>query len=479
MRNARTLIDLSYRILGQSITEWGLRKTFFGHFCGGTDLKSVLPTVRHLETFGIGSILDYAAEKDLDDARAEDVISARTFVYEDESKCDDNKDIFKRCIEHVAASSPDAFAAIKVTALGPPELLKRISNVLQYTKQVFRDAARAGTSEESSPAPESGPLGTYRDCQLTKNQLRDFLLQLDVPLAESLVESIWPRLDTTKDDLVSFEEWMSFMNPLNKDAQIIFRAGDLSAKALDEEEVEAMEAMISRLEEIAGFAAERKVRLMIDAEQTYFQDAIDLLVKGLQMRYNREFPSIYGTYQCYLRNALSRVQSDYRAAQAQGFIFAAKLVRGAYMTQERALAKKEKRTDPIWPTLQDTHNSYHSVVDFLISAKSNTVAAMFATHNEDSVRYVVQRMEAEKNPHDGIAFGQLLGMCDHVSITLGAKGYKVYKYVPYGPIKDVVPYLVRRAEENSTLLGSPGVMRERSMILTELNHRLNMWNIKT
>ena len=154
-------------------------------------------------------------------------------------------------------------------------------------------------------------------------------------------------MDVTHDGLVSFEEWMSFMNPssvwvkkliqkgtgewkLQKDWGLLFltHLGKI-AKPLHENEVGELNNMIARLEEIAQYAASKKVRLMIDAEQTYFQDAIDLLVKGLQRQYNKEFPSIYNTYQCYLRNTLARVESDVRLAKLQGWIFAAKIVRGA------------------------------------------------------------------------------------------------------------------------------------------------------
>ncbi len=483
VRNSKRLVKLSYSVLGSRVTEAVLRATFFGHFCGGTDLDSVTPTVHKLERLGIGSILDYAAEKDVDaegpakasseplskEVRSQGVISARTFSYEGEESCDENKQIFKRCIDHVAAASPNAFAAIKVTALGRPELLRRISDVLVHTKRVFLSASTGAAAGEKRP--ETGRLGTYRSLALTREQLVRCLAGMKIAGAEQLVGDVWSKLDVSGDDRVSFEEWMTFMQPSNPWARHIFVEGDSSAKPLAASEVAELEGMVGRLEEIAAYAATKKVRLMIDAEQTYFQDAIDLMVKGLQRRYNTSFPSIYNTYQCYLRNALSRVESDMRLARQQGWIFAAKIVRGAYMVQERELAAQQKLSSPIWPTIAETHASYDSVASATL-ANIDHVAVMFATHNEETVKKIVDVMETQKLDSRRVAFGQLLGMCDHVSLSLGKAGFLVYKYVPYGPIREVVPYLIRRAEENSTILGSPGVLRERQMIFRELRQRL-------
>jgi proline dehydrogenase len=488
VRNSKRLVKLSYKVLGSRLTEAVLRATFFGHFCGGTDLKSVTPTVHKLEALGIGSILDYAAEKDVDsesaaktptpvasdaeltkEVRSQGVISARTFSYEGEESCEENKEIFKRCIDHVAASSPNAFAAIKVTALGRPELLRRISDVLIHTKRVFIAASTGAAG--GGKRPDTGRLGTYRSLALTREQLVRCLASMKIAGAEGLVGEVWSQLDTSGDGRISFEEWMTFMQPSNPWARHVFVEGDSAAKPLAASEVGELEGMVQRLEEIAGYAATKKVRLMIDAEQTYFQDAIDLMVKGLQRRYNTSFPSIYNTYQCYLRNALSRVESDMRLARQQGWIFAAKIVRGAYMVQERELAEQQKVSSPIWPTIDETHASYESVASAIL-ANIDHVAVMFATHNEDTVKKIVDTVEGQKLDSRRVAFGQLLGMCDHVSLTLGKAGFLVYKYVPYGPIREVVPYLIRRAEENSTILGSPGVLRERQMIFRELRQRL-------
>lgn len=444
--------------------------------------------VKKLEGLGVGSILDYAAEKDTIESdkkttsealqkeqRADHVVSARTFAYVGEEQCESNKEIFFKCIDHVAAASPDAFAAIKVTALGRPELLMRISDVLRHLRSMFRDAV-AGKAVKPTEQ-QGGPLNEFMMAgQISRAQLVAWLTQSGLGNAEGFVNEIWVHMDTTKDDLVDFSEWMTFMQPTNKHARQLFIGGGSfeSIPALSAEEAGEFDSMLARLDAVGAHAAKRRVRLMVDAEQTYFQPAIDLLVTGLQRRYNKDFPSVYGTYQCYARDAEARLQSDLRTARREGWQFAAKIVRGAYMVQERELAKKKGYPSPIWANIEETHACYHRVVDTLLQNPSmSDVAVLFATHNDKTVSYIVDQILSRNVNRDRVAFGQLLGMCDHVSLSLGTAGYKVYKYVPYGPIREVVPYLTRRAVENSSLLGSPGVKVERQMIWNEVKRRFN------
>jgi len=241
-------------------------------------------------------------------------------------------------------------------------------------------------------------------------------------------------------------------------------------KTLTEEELQQMNAAIARLERLAEKAAEFKVRLMVDAEQTYFQPAIDHLVLHLQRKYNREFPVIYNTYQSYLKDSYSRIELDLARARKERFFFAAKLVRGAYMVQERKRARDRKYESPIQDTLEDTHANYHKCVD-LILENIEYADVMVASHNEKTVKHVIHKMQelgiAVRG--GGVFFGQLLGMCDHVSFSLGHSGYMVYKYVPYGPVHEVIPYLLRRAEENSNMLGNAG--KEIKLLKKELLRR--------
>jgi len=247
--------------------------------------------------------------------------------------------------------------------------------------------------------------------------------------------------------------------------------GNLTSAVFNEEETKLMNNMISRINNLAEYAEKLGVRLMVDAEQTYFQPAIDHLVLDLQRKFNRKFPTIFNTYQCYLKDSYDRVATDLIRAKREGYYFAAKIVRGAYMILERKRATNMNYEDPIHPTLQDTHDNYHRVVN-LILRDLHFSNVLVATHNQKSVTFVLDKMEKLNiSPSNGgVYFGQLLGMADHLTFNLGRNGYKAYKYVPYGPIHEVLPYLIRRAQENSNVLG--GTQQDILMIKSEIKRRI-------
>jgi proline dehydrogenase len=461
VQNAKHLLKVSDKVLGTKFTNWILKKTFFAHFCAGESSEDIKPVIAKLEKAGLGAVLDYAAEADVaevDETRREGVVSARTYDYAGEAECDANAKICHSCIV-TAGNRPNGFSAIKITALGKPELLEHLSNVLNHTKKVFIQFCEEENIVEG---------------EVTLEQFKRGLKAINVTLDDERSKKLFERMDTDKSGTVDYMEWINFLDPrhiggLNPK----FKSAGL--KTLSEEELQQMNAMIARLESLAETAAKHKVRLMVDAEQTYFQPAIDHCVIHLQRKYNRDFPLIYNTYQAYLKDSYSRIQIDLDRAQREGFYFAAKCVRGAYMIQERHRAKDMGYESPIQETLDETHANYHKCVDLILD-HIEYADIMVASHNEKTVKYVVQRMQDLGIPvrGGGVFFGQLLGMCDHVSFSLGHSGYMVYKYVPYGPVHEVVPYLLRRAEENSNMLGNAG--KEIKLMKHELLRRLRERN---
>nr|KAF6282680.1 proline dehydrogenase 1 [Myotis myotis] len=246
-----------------------------------------------------------------------------------------------------------------------------------------------------------------------------------------------------------------------------------------EEEERQMRRMLQRMDVLAKKATEAGVRLMVDAEQTYFQPAISRLTLEMQRRFNVEKPLIFNTYQCYLRDAYDNVTLDLELARREGWCFGAKLVRGAYMAQERARAAEIGYEDPINPTYEATNAMYHRCLNYVLEELKNNGKAevMVASHNEDTVRFTLRRMEElGLHPADRqVYFGQLLGMCDQISFPLGQAGFPVYKYVPYGPVMEVLPYLSRRALENNSVM--KGARRERQLLWQELKRRLYTGNL--
>jgi proline dehydrogenase len=203
------------------------------------------------------------------------------------------------------------------------------------------------------------------------------------------------------------------------------------------------------------------------------------LVLELQYTYNSksvtDFPVIYNTYQCYLKDASRRLRADLERSKRYDYHFGAKLVRGAYMESERALAASLGLPSPIHETKANTDACYNDAVKFLLgqSTKSDSnVEFMCATHNQDTIEKAIHIMgELNIDPQDRtISFAQLYGMMDNLTYNLGKHGFRAFKYVPYGEVKMVMPYLLRRANENSSLSG--GARKELRMISRELRRRL-------
>lgn len=234
-----------------------------------------------------------------------------------------------------------------------------------------------------------------------------------------------------------------------------------------------LENVLKRLDTFAKACISRNVQLVIDAEQTYLQASIGQLVLALQYKYNKNRPWVYNTFQCYRKDTLDRVKGDLELMDKLGFYFGAKIVRGAYMAQERNRAVDMGYDDPIHNSYEDTCSMYDQVVETVLQRVSHTPAeVMVATHNEESVQLAVQRMKELGIAQDTgkVSFGQLYGMCDQVSFLLGQKGFSVYKSVPYGPVGEALAYLARRANENKDVIKR--TEKERSLLKQELKRRI-------
>ena len=228
--------------------------------------------------------------------------------------------------------------------------------------------------------------------------------------------------------------------------------------------------LLSRLQQIGELAMELKVRVFIDAEETWMQQAIDQLVGEMMREYNKEEATIYTTYQMYLKDGLPRMKAEFEASQSEGFILGAKMVRGAYMDKEREMAEFEKRLSPIHDNKENCDNDYNAGVQFCVD-NHKEMASCVATHNLESNLLLARLIDENgiaKNHHN-LNFCQLLGMSDYITYNLAAAGYNVAKYLVYGPVRDVVPYLIRRAEENTSITGE--MSRELGLIKKEMDRR--------
>jgi len=241
-------------------------------------------------------------------------------------------------------------------------------------------------------------------------------------------------------------------------------------KELSEEEEATYQKALGRLDQICKVAYQLKVALFIDAEESWIQSAIDDMTDVMMERYNKEYITVYNTFQMYRHDRLDFLKKSFALAQEKGFILGAKLVRGAYMEKERLRAKEKGYPSPIQIDKSATDKDYNAAVQFCVD-NYESIGSCLASHNEYSTQYQLQLMEDMNIPKDHLHFNfcQLYGMSDNLTFNLAKAGYNVAKYVPYGPVKDVIPYLIRRAQENSAVDGE--VSRERGLINQELQRR--------
>ncbi|HVW96229.1 MAG TPA: proline dehydrogenase family protein [Mucilaginibacter sp.] len=212
------------------------------------------------------------------------------------------------------------------------------------------------------------------------------------------------------------------------------------------------------------------VPVMIDAEESWIQNTIDGLALSMMEKFNGKKAIVYNTYQLYRHDKLQSLKDDHQEAKKKGFILGAKLVRGAYMEKERKRAEEMGYTSPIQPDKQSSDRDYDLSLEYCTD-HIDEIAFVAGTHNEDSCRKLADLLNQKnidhKNPH--VYFSQLLGMSDNLSFNLANADYNVAKYVPYGPIKAVLPYLFRRAQENTAIAGQ--MSRELSLIVKEVKRR--------
>jgi len=257
--------------------------------------------------------------------------------------------------------------------------------------------------------------------------------------------------------------------PTGLASQIIMEKVQLR-KNLTDEEGRNWQKAAERFDAICNAASEMKIPILIDAEDSWIQDPIDKLAMDLMRKYNRETAIVFNTYQLYKKNALQDLKRDCERARTEKFFLGAKLVRGAYMEKERERAEEKGYPDPINESKEDTDRDYNAALEFCIE-NIGQLYLFSGSHNEYSNYYLTLLMEKQglaKNDKR-IFFGQLYGMGDHISFNLAAAGYNVAKYVPFGPVKSVMPYLFRRAEENTSVKGQSS--RELTLIRKETLRR--------
>jgi proline dehydrogenase len=438
------------------------------------------------------------------------------------------------------------FAAVKLSSFARPELLQRVSGVISGHERAF--AALAGAA--NSPRPGAAAGATAADelppgAAVSRPAFVRLLVSRSAAsggtpaLSEEAALRVFDAVDHSGDGVIDELDFadaaaLLALAPESEARELEAAAGlsgagrgslashlGINAESLDASARAEWAAVVAHTCELATAAADGGVSVMVDAEQSYLQPAIEAATLAAQRRFNRPrsetvtwiepalaharvlaaggagrpaaaaagafpalrrqagadscYPAIYTTVQAYLVEAPARLLRLRRRAQRERFLYGVKLVRGAYMVQEQHRAEEMGYADPIHASQDATHACYDScAADLAHAALAGRAEFMAATHNERSVVRLLDVMRARgvESPAQarGVSFGQLLGMCDHVSLSLGAVGYPAFKYVPYGPVLEVVPYLIRRAQENSSLLAG-GVAKEIRLLQSEIARR--------
>lgn len=242
-------------------------------------------------------------------------------------------------------------------------------------------------------------------------------------------------------------------------------------ESLTEKEAMAFERIQYRIHSLCESAYLSNVKILADAEESWIQKTIDELILQMMQKFNKEKPIVYNTYQMYKTTSFGNLKTLTELSLQTGFKPAVKLVRGAYMEKERTRALEQKYVSPIQLTKEATNKAYDEALRYCIE---NKIALCAGSHNEESNLLLTELMKNYAIPaySETIYFAQLYGMSDHISFNLAKAGYNVAKYLPFGPVKSVMPYLFRRAEENKSVTGQ--MSRELKLIRAEIKRRKNV-----
>ena len=242
-----------------------------------------------------------------------------------------------------------------------------------------------------------------------------------------------------------------------------------AGKSLTDDEKAEWKRIVARYHKVCQVALEKDVPLLIDGEESWMQLSADVLIEELMETYNKEKAIVFNTLQMYRHDRMEYLKALHEKAKAKGFHIGMKVVRGAYMEKERARAEEKGYPSPICENKEATDKNYDTATRYMI--ENPKMALFVGTHNEDS-SYLVMELAKKydiKKDNSNLWFGQLFGMSDNISYNLASEGYNVAKYLPFGPVRDVMPYLIRRAEENTSVAGQTS--RELNLLKTERKRR--------
>ncbi|CAG8770194.1 21455_t:CDS:2, partial [Dentiscutata erythropus] len=469
---ASSLITIPEKLHLSWLFYWIVKRTFFIQFCGGETDEECFDTMTKLRKQQIGTILGPSIETDLNQDKS-------LSDSEKDKKFNQITDEYLNCIK-TASRQPNNFIAVKITGFSDPEILKNLSLTLNSLNEVF------------------GQFDNDRDGKLGKSELKKLFIKIFGEGETRLIDKFFDKAGSNDGRLIDRIDYYKIL----LDDQDIIQLIISKSSMFNQKMVNDFNQLLTRADQISETARQFNVKLLIDAEQTYFQPAIDYIAMRLSLKYNelldesniQDGPIIFNTLQMYLKDSISRLQRDYELSRRNKSVFAAKLVRGAYMFSERLMANESGYPDPVHDNIENTNKSYNGAVEFLLrelyenkknlvaknvngsshhlKVRNNPLEFVIASHNEETIIKACEKIEQcgiDLNS-GAVYFAQLYGMCDQITYTLGHLDYPVYKYIPYGKVNEVIPYLVRRAQENSSVLDGRAAI-EQNMLWNEIINR--------
>ena len=430
-----------------------MKKTFYGQFAGGENITELKPVVEKLANHGVRSMLNFSVE-------AADLGSSKG-----EAHCQSNLETILGVLEsskEVCEVRP--YSSFKITGLTTPALLYQFTEVLEWVQRVFLENSQLRRAEQ----------GERFMCSLSdKVRSNEELLVNRVMSREEFIaltnsSQLFEEADKDNVGTLDFQQFRDFVLSNPGVLQQIHGVPEVG-----EELVQGMKRLRARLEQIAEKTKSLDARIMIDAEQTYLQPAIDYFTLELMRKHNKGVAYVYNTYQCYLKKTPNTLTLDAMDAMSRGYNLGVKLVRGAYLMEETARAARLNYENPVQDTKTDTDRTYHEMLDVVLELVSRDHCFVLAgSHNEETVRYLMSRVDRLKleSGSEKVVFGQLYGLCDPTTFQLANSGYTVFKAIAWGRVEEVLPFLARRAEENTGVLGS--TTRELDLLKMELWRRV-------
>jgi len=448
--NCHHIYSLSNKLVGSTLTNAVIANTMGRIFTAGDSLQAVEKFVNSWTNKNVNLYIDYSNE----------AIPGQVITTAD---LDDTSRVFCDTISLAAKAGDKSGIAIKVSALCLPEVLLK-TNIAQVNIYSIFSKGYANL-EETLTAQEI--LNKFKDLNIdvSFSELSEFFALF---LNKKLVSE--SELNQIK---ISKFEWMNnlhayFIHDSQKNSNKILN----QLTKLSSSDFEELAQLTRRFDEIFKKANEHKCTVLVDAEQTYMQATIDSFTMQFSEVYNRTTPIVLNTFQNYLKSTKDRVNFEIERSKALNLPFAAKLVRGAYMIEERRLAKELNYADPIHDSLEDTHECYNTNLTNVIKNWIPNSHLMVASHNEYS-NYLGKNLVKEYNitaDKGHVSFVQLLGLADYITYANGSEGFTAAKYCPFGPIPIMVPYLIRRAQESKQMLASASLQRK--LVMGELMNRM-------